>query len=134
APARARTPACARQLSSLTTQPLDGHHPPGAPAERDEAGAVQRLVVTVIDEHLRRPRVRPSHRECDRAAAVALHERIVLERVATPRLCDLRLAMQTELCDEARHDAEKPVAIVVAGPDEVVEPVRGPRRPPAVDL
>src|SRR5207248_1874466 len=74
-----RTAPVRRPLAVAVVELIHDLHPFRDLAERRESHLVQVRVVPIIDEELRRPRVRTAGGERDESALVALLHRIVLD-------------------------------------------------------
>src|SRR5690348_7164982 len=80
--------------------------------ERRETHTVQAGVIHEIDEDLRGAGVGTASGKGDRAARVALRDRVVLDVRVLPDARNLRIRVDAELYDEVRHDAEERCAVV----------------------
>src|SRR5690348_3517280 len=99
--------------------------------ERRETHTVQAGVIHEIDEDLRGAGVGTASGKGNRAARVALRDRVVLDVRVLPDARNLRIRVDAELYDEVRHDAEECGAIVEMMLDEIIEAIRSEWRPGA---
>mmetsp|Transcript_90509 Transcript_90509/g.235696 ORF Transcript_90509/g.235696 Transcript_90509/m.235696 type:complete len:261 (-) Transcript_90509:12-794(-) len=125
-----RDPALVGLLPVAAVELLDHGHPVAQHLpERGEALAVQERVVAVVDEELRRARVR-ARRGVDEGPALVAPQHGVVPDV---RELGLRLRWQPELRDEAGHDAEDGGVVEPALLHELLELRGAQRRPLRVD-
>src|SRR6185312_1661812 len=103
-------------------------------AKGREAHPIKAVVVAVIDEQLRGPRVGPGGRKRDRPARVAGLDWVVGNPSLAPGGGDLRIAVDAKLDHEPGDHAEKSNVLEVAGANQVVEAVRTVGRQRAGDF
>jgi len=87
--------------------------PPVTTPKGAKPSLFEAFVIAVVDEYLRGPRIRSSHRVGDKSAVVALHDGIVLDNGFIPRAeKPAGIGVQSELRHESGQDPEKSDAIV----------------------
>src|SRR4029077_18437201 len=106
-------------------------HPVRDHSEGRKSAFIQGLIIAVVDENLRRSRVRPGRRKGHEPAMIALDDGIILDGRGFPHLRDFGIRTETKLRHESRQHTEEGRAIVEMVTDKIVEAVRAVWRPSA---